>query len=164
VFVTFQDNKFIYLKKRKLYVKTAVRFYCCWWYQIAIIACLRGKWYQVVMMAEGVRTLRERARILYYAHFSHLVYQCTRSNSLPSVRPCGAKSLLLFLSSSDSRLFLTVVLLVRCPVPTRCHMCLYHSYVLHVGLLLNTSCCRLVLMKSDAWDLCGLCVCHRIIL
>jgi hypothetical protein len=53
-------------------------FYCCWWHQIAIRRCFPMKWYQAVRMVEEVRTLRERAAVLWYVYVSHLVYQYTR--------------------------------------------------------------------------------------
>ena len=55
----------------------------------------------MIELVEEVRTLRERATVLYYAHVSSRVYEYIRINSLPSLRPRGAKSLVLFLSSSD---------------------------------------------------------------
>jgi hypothetical protein len=63
-------------------------------------------------MVELVRTLRERVTVLYYAYVSNRVYQYIRIHSLPSLRPRGAKSLVLFLSSSDSGVYVTDVLVI----------------------------------------------------
>jgi hypothetical protein len=75
----------------------------------------------MVELIEEVRTLRERATVLYYAHVSTCVYQYMRINSLPSLWPRGAKSLVLFLSSIDSGVYVTEVLVTCCPVLTTCH-------------------------------------------
>jgi len=77
----------------------------------------------MVESVEEVRTLRERATVLYYAHVSNRVYQYIRINSLPFLRPRGAQSFVLFLSPSDSGVYVTEVLVICCPVLTRCPMC-----------------------------------------
>jgi len=104
----------------------------------------------MVLLVEEVRTLRKRDTILYYAHVSHRVYQYMRINSLPSLRSRGAESLVLFLSSSDSRVYVTAVLVICYHVLTRCRICQYDYHVLQVGLLRNIGRCRLTLIKSDA--------------
>ena len=69
-----------------------------------------------------------------YKHYTNVPQYCimrafpitrweTHTNSLPSLRPRGAKSLVLYLSSSDSDVYITEVLVICCPVLTRCHMC-----------------------------------------
>jgi len=47
----------------------------------------------MVELVEEVRTLRERATVLYYVHVSYRVYQYMRINSLPPLRPRGTESL-----------------------------------------------------------------------